>query len=83
MSKQIQALFQCNTVLEWKQPDGSVGGQIVKFNASYAPNPDHPNYAFWKATPTANLEMTINNPAFDAFRPGKNYLLTFDEVKQA
>lgn len=76
---QLQALFQVNDVLERK---GNYPAQIVKLNAVYENNPDHPNYAFWKATPTATLEMQINNQsAFEFFQNGKKYLLTFEEVK--
>lgn len=78
-AKQVQALFQVNDVLDRKATDGSVMSQIVRFNAAYENRPDHPNYAFWKATPTAQMEMTINNPdAFDYFKQGKKYLLTFE-----
>jgi hypothetical protein len=81
MSKQIQALFQVNDVLERKATDGSVMSQIVRLNPVYENNPDHPNYEFWKATPTGSMEMTINNPsAFDAFVPGGKYLLTFERA---
>lgn len=81
-SRQIQALFQVNDVLERKATDGSVSSQIVRLNAVYAPDPKNVNHAFWKATPTGSMEMTINNPsAFDAFVPGGKYLLTFERVE--
>jgi hypothetical protein len=80
--KQIQALFQCHDVLERKAPDGSTEAQIVKCGAVYENNPDHPNYAFWKATPTGQLEMTINNPgAFGTFARGRKFLLTFEPIE--
>jgi hypothetical protein len=82
MKRTLQALFSCNDVLERKDRDGSISAQIVKCNAVYENNPDHPNYVFWKATPTASLEMTISNPdAFDVFVPGRKYLLTFEAVE--
>jgi hypothetical protein len=82
MAKQIQALFQVHDVLERKGSDGAVSAQIVRFGAFYAPDPNNTNHAFWKATPTANLEMTISNPsAFDVFVPGKQVLLTFEIVE--
>lgn len=78
MAKQVQALFQVNDVLERKAADGTVSSQIVKLNPVYENRPDHPNHAFWNATPTGNMEMQINNPsAFDFFKPGKKYLLDF------
>jgi hypothetical protein len=80
--KRVQALFQCHDVLERKGADGSATAQIVKLGAAYAPDPKHPNYEFWKATPTAQLEMTINNPdAFGVFVSGRQYLLTFERVE--
>jgi hypothetical protein len=80
--KQIQALFQVHDVLERKAADGSVTSQIVRLGAAYAPDPNNVNHAFWLATPTSSLEMTISNPsAFDAFVPGKQYLLTFEQAE--
>jgi hypothetical protein len=82
MDKQIQALFSCHDVLERIAADGSASAQIVKCGAVYENNPDHPNYAFWKATPTASLEMTISNPdAFNVFVAGRKYLLTFEPIE--
>jgi hypothetical protein len=77
----MQAMFTVNDVLERKAADGSVMSQIVKLNPVYENNPDHPNYEFWKATPTGSMEMTINNPAaFGYFVPGKKYLLSFEQT---
>ena len=82
MAKQVQALFSCHDVLQRVAPDGSIEAQIVKLGAVYENNPDHPNYAFWKATPTAQMEMTINNPgAFDTFVRGRKILLTFEVIE--
>ena len=54
----------------------------MKLSAVYENNPDHPNYAFWKATPVGSMEMTINNPAaFSAFVRGRKFLLTFDAIE--
>jgi hypothetical protein len=79
-----RALFTVNDVLERKDAEGNATGQIVKLNPSYVNNPEHPNYAFWKATPTGNLEMTINNPAvFGFFVPGRSYWLDFTPVEPA
>jgi hypothetical protein len=84
MANQIQALFQVHDVLQRVAPDGTVEQQIVRLGAVYENNPDHPNYTFWKATPTAQMEMTINNPAaFDTFVRGRKFLLTFDVTEPA
>jgi hypothetical protein len=83
MAKQVQALFVCHDVLERKAPDGASEAQIVKLFAAYENNPDHPNFAFWKATPTGTLEMTVSNPAaFALFARGRRYLLTFEPVEE-
>jgi hypothetical protein len=82
MGRKLQALFSCHDVLARLDRDGSVSAQIVKCGAVYENNPDHPNYAFWRATPTAQLEMTISNPdAFNVFVAGRKYLLTFEEAE--
>ena len=77
----MRAMFTVNDVLERKGADGSVMSQIVRLNPVYENNPDHPNYKFWKATPTGSMEMTINNPAaFDFFVSGRKYLLSFEQT---
>jgi hypothetical protein len=56
-------------------------GKQVRLRAVYSNDPASPNYSFSQATPTANLEMYINNPeAFDYFEGGAEYLLTFEKV---
>lgn len=78
----VRALFVVSDVLERKDADGGTMSQIVKLNPSFANKPDDPNHAFWKATPTGNLEMTINNPAvFGFFKPGKSYFLDFTAIE--
>jgi len=78
-----RALFTVNDVLERKDADGVPTAQIVKMNPSYVSNPDNPNHAFWKATPTGNLEMTISNPAvFGFFVPQRSYWLDFTPVEK-
>lgn len=77
-----RALFTVHDVLERKGADGVPTAQIVKLGPSYVNNPDHPNYAFWKATPTGSMEMTINNPdVFGFFVPGRSYWLDFTPVE--
>lgn len=79
MAKQVQALFQVNEVLERKAPDDSAEARLIKLSAVYENDPNHPNYAFWKATPVGALEMTISNPAaFGLFARGRKVLLTFE-----
>lgn len=78
----MKALFYVTEVLDRKSADGSVMSQIVRMSAAYAPNSEHPNYEFWKATPTGSHEMQINAAAaFDWFKLGKQYLLEFTPVE--
>lgn len=78
----VQALFAVNDVLERKDAEDQPMSRLVRLSPVYENNPDHPNYHFWKATPTGSMEMQINNAAaFGFFRPGKKYLLTFEEVE--
>ena len=75
MAGTTRALFQVNDVLERKNAEGQTTSMIVKLNPSYESGV---NKAFFEATPTGSLEMTINNPAaFGFFRPGRKYWLDF------
>jgi hypothetical protein len=77
-----RALFTVNDVLTRHDADNNPTGQIVKLNPSYVSNPENPNHAFWKATPTGSLEMQINNPAvFGFFKPGQSFWLDFTPVE--
>lgn len=78
----VRALFVVNDVLERKGAEDQPIAQIVKLNPSFANKPEDPNHAFWKATPTGSLEMTINNPAvFGFFKPGTSYFLDFTAIE--
>lgn len=47
----------------------------------YSSDPASPNASWSKATPSGRLQMTITNPAaFEQFRTGHEYLLTFEDV---
>lgn len=59
----------------------------VKMNPVYAPpgaDPkitDREDGAFWQATPSGELTMTINNQAAaEQFQPGAAFYLTFEPV---
>jgi hypothetical protein len=56
------------------------GQEIAQVNLSavYSSDPESENYSYSKATPTANLSMTITNPeAIEFFEPNAEYVLTF------
>lgn len=75
----VAAKFTVNDVLERKAADGSTDAVIVKLNAVYVPDPSDVNYAFWKATPSASMEMVITNPdAYSQFRRGKGVTVFFE-----
>lgn len=79
MANQTRALFFVNDLLERKDKDGNTMSVIVRMNPSYESGV---NRAFFEATPTGNLEMTINNPAaFGFFRPGQKFWLDFSPVE--
>jgi hypothetical protein len=79
----LRAKFYVADVLQRVDKDGNVSGQIVKLQAAYDPNPDSPNYQFWKATPSGLLDMTINNPeGFGVFVAGKGFYLDFTPVEK-
>lgn len=53
----------------------------ITLTAVYSQDPADPNFTYSRATPAANLTMTITNPdAAGAFEEGKTYDLTFEEV---
>lgn len=59
------------------------GGYLeFRFSPVYANNDEsHPNYRFWKATPSGELKMNINANETDAdFVVGAEYRLLFEEL---
>lgn len=77
----IRAKFHCNSTL--KQEYGEhVHQQVVLTPAYSGPDASEEDKAFWNATPTGSLTMTITNPAAQ-LTAGKSYHLTFEEVPEA
>ncbi len=77
----IRSKFFCKEIIRqgWSQ-DGEPKESLsvtYKFAAVYSNKPDHENKAFWEATPSAELVMTINNPAAQIFELGQEYYLDF------
>lgn len=78
-----RALFYVGDVLERIGSDGKAEGRIIRLNAAYDPNPESPNYTYWKASPTGQIEMTVNNPAgYEVFVRGKQYWIDFTPVEE-
>lgn len=67
----------------YPRSDGQPTGGTVKLRPVYSQDPSHENKAFWDATPSGLIEMSINNPtAFDFFakRMGKEFYIDFAEA---
>ena len=48
----------------------------------YSEDPNHENKAFWDATPSGSIQMTINNQkAFEQFEPNKEYYIDFTKAE--
>lgn len=72
----IKAKMKCASVLKTEF------GNTVKFNAVSDGSPE--NKTFSNYTPSAHLEIVIDNPAAkDAFEPGKEYYLDFTPADAA
>jgi hypothetical protein len=79
MAGQTRALFTVNDLLKRENAEGQTTSIVVKMNPSYETGA---NKAFFEATPTGSLEMTITNPAaFDLFKSGKKFWLDFTPVE--
>lgn len=54
--------------------------KIVRMSPVYSPDPNSPNYSYSVATPAGEVCLYITNPAaFEQFKEGKTYDLTFEE----
>lgn len=78
---QVKAKFICNQVIDYDNGNGYTSRE-VKFSAIYGQEGENAQFA--KATPSGNLNMYIDKgtEAYDHFKPGKKYYLTFDEVPE-
>lgn len=67
----MRAKFTVNSIETF-----SYGGQRAKLSAVYSGTPEDNQFA--KATPSGQLEITIDNPAAQGYLiPGKSYYLDF------
>ncbi|GAO43811.1 hypothetical protein [Flavihumibacter petaseus] len=80
----VKAKFRCNNIVDSNfgtATDGSIfGNRKVQFSPVYGNSGE--NASFAKATPNGNLELQIDKstPAYDFFKPGKEYYLTIEEA---
>lgn len=73
-SVKIRAKFEVLSVTKYAH----FGGTKVEMSPVYSNDPEHPNKAFWEATPSGKIEMQINNPsAAQQFEVGKEYYVDF------
>lgn len=79
----VRAKFYCSEKLQTGWDDNGTpkvnAGIRYTFKAVYSNKPDHPNKAFFEATPDANLMMYVTNPAGQIFELGKVYTVDFNE----
>jgi hypothetical protein len=75
----VKAKFKCDSVIDTNFGT-NYSTRTVKFRAIYGKEGE--NASFSKATPSGELSMNIDKEtlAYDEFKPGKEYYLTFDEV---
>lgn len=72
----VRAKFWVSAVKQWIDKDGNVTSVTVDLNATSSRTGK--NKAFWEATPSGQLTMTITNPdAYNQFRPGQEFYLDF------
>lgn len=74
----ITAKMKCNSVLS-DQYDQETATLTAVYGDSTGKFPENESYS--KAIPSAQLSITISNPgAKGFFKPGANYVLTFNEA---
>lgn len=72
-----RAKFQVTSITKYAQ----FSGAKIEMAPVYSDDPEHPNRAFWQATPNGKIEMQINNPsAIENFEVGKEYYVDFSPV---
>jgi hypothetical protein len=69
----VRAKFLCT-----KASSPSPGQTDIELKPVYSDDPEHENKAFWEATPSGKIEMSIlNAPAAEAFAAGQEYYVDF------
>lgn len=83
MAGSVRAKFRVwNVAAGSLDAEGKPYSMRVQLSAVYDPNPESENHTFWRATPSATIDMYIDNrAAFDAFESGKEYVVDFTPVE--
>lgn len=77
----IRAKFRVESIEDSADVDGRVFSRRITLRAVYSDDPAHENRAFWQATPTGFLDMSITNPAaFEQFERGAEYYIDFERA---
>lgn len=75
----VRAKIKCEEEVRY----ASLQNRRYTFGAVYSNEPNSENAAFWTATPSLKLEMTVSNPnAWPFLEVGKKYYLDFIEVEE-
>lgn len=79
----VRAKFTCNYVRKTKYAGGESHEVVLNPVTPYSAADTGENKAFWEASPTGKLELTITNKkAVAYFEPGKHYYIDFTEAPQ-
>ena len=73
----VRAKFKVWSITDY----GVQGGKAINMQPVYSQDPEHENKAFWEATPTGKIEMTIKTDAAAQFEVGKEYYVTFEAAE--
>lgn len=74
----MRAKMQCQSVTDFGTTEQ------VTLAAVYSSDPSSPNFVWSKASPSAQLSITISNPtARGHFKPGVEYFVDFSEAPKA
>ncbi len=70
----VRAKFEVISITQYAR----FSGAKIEMAPVHSDESEHPNRAFWQATPNGKIEMQINNPsAIQQFEVGKEYFVEF------
>jgi hypothetical protein len=79
----VRAKFWVQSAKRWQPAPKESGGEVVLIPV-YSTDPNHENKAFWDATPSGQITMSISNPpAFAQFEAhlGKEFYIDITPVE--